>query len=279
MKNQRESNKSIAEETLAILEKGYFMNPKGEAIDIGEVQRAAEAGTVHYTPALSDELLKLEFPDLAEPTIFEHSRETTMTAARRLVAEGHTDLVLLNFASAKNAGGGFLGGSQAQEESIARASGLYPCLLRAPNYYAANRHEKSMFYTDNMIYSPKVPIFKDEAGENLPNYVLASMITAPAVNRGAMKIKADRPNKDIEIVMRTRIAKVLAMALAQGHTTILLGAWGCGVFQNLPADMARYFRDVIAESFARKFKKIIFAVYSPKDEAMYEAFLIVDNIL
>jgi uncharacterized protein (TIGR02452 family) len=270
--SRRENNKGIAEDTIKILAQGYFVNPAGECIDITDAQRAAQENTRLYKPQDSDALLDKTYPELGEATQYYITPETTLDAARRLATEGVKDVALLNFASAKNAGGGFLGGSQAQEESIARASGLYPCLLTAPEYYSANRHEKSLFYTDNMIFSPDVPIFKQESGQTMDNYILTAMITAPAVNRGAMKIKKDRPSTEIERVMKNRINKVLRIALEHGRTNIILGAWGCGVFQNSPEDIAIYFREVIQQYFANTFKSITFAIYSPNDAKMSAAF-------
>ncbi len=118
----------------------------------------------------------------------------------------------------------------AQEESIARATGLYPCLLQAPDYYAVNRTNKSCFYTDYMIYSPSVPILKDEAGNYLEELMTTAIITAPAVNTSVVKRREHRKTSKIEKVMRRRIEKVLAIASEQGHRNIVLGAWDCGVF-------------------------------------------------
>src|SRR4029077_4484905 len=88
---------------------------------------------------------------------------TTLAAARQLHEQyGPERIALLNFASARNPGGGFLSGSQAQEESLARASGLYASLSRMTDYYGANRRSKSALYTDHMVYSPLVPVFRDD---------------------------------------------------------------------------------------------------------------------
>lgn len=53
---------------------------------------------------------------------------TTQVAAHQFAHEG--PLVVLNFASARNPGGGFLGGAKAQEEDLCRCSGLYRTLLQ-----------------------------------------------------------------------------------------------------------------------------------------------------
>ena len=92
----------------------------------------------------------------------EVSAETTGAAALRLRGEGGERVLALNFASAKNAGGGFINGAKAQEEDLARASALYPCLIGQRGYYEANRRCGSMIYTDHLIYSPDVPFFRDD---------------------------------------------------------------------------------------------------------------------
>jgi uncharacterized protein (TIGR02452 family) len=56
---------------------------------------------------------------------------TTLDVARGLANEGHR-VAALNFESAKNPGGGFLIGARAQEETLARASGLHAMLQGDP---------------------------------------------------------------------------------------------------------------------------------------------------
>ncbi len=259
----RNNRKNIAADTLQSLEQGYFNTPKGERIQIKEIQELAEQNTIAYTPAMTDDLLQNRSPQTLEnPTGIEVTNETSLNATRRLISEGYTNVLCLNFASAKNAGGGFLGGSQAQEESIARATGLYPCLLQAPEYYQTNRKLKTCFYTDYMIYSPNVPILKDEAGNYLEDLVVASFVTAPAVNAGVVKQREPKRLKKIEGVMKRRIEKVLTIALEHGHDSIVLGAWGCGVFQNNPDDIAQYFKEVIEGDFKNQFRQITFAIYA-----------------
>ena len=46
--------------------------------------------------------------------------------------------------------------------------------------------------------------------------------------------------------MRERVAKVLAVAAHHGHTELVLGAWGCGVFGNDGREIAELFRDALA---------------------------------
>jgi len=264
--NNREKRKGIAEDTLRILEQGYFNNSKGERINIDALQAKAVEETKLYRPDHSDDLLlKIDSPTLNIPSKITVSGQTTLDATRNLIQEGYEDVICLNFASAKNPGGGFLGGSQAQEESLARSTGLYPCQQKAWDYYEVNRKTKSCIYTDHMIYSPYVSIIKDEEGNNLDELTYCAVITAPAVNTGVVKRKESKRIPEIEIVMKRRIRKVLAIALENNHRAIVLGAWGCGVFQNDPKDISSYFKEILNTDFKDKFERIEFAIYAKNE--------------
>ena len=263
---KRSNRREIARETLAILEKGSYISPGGKEISLKQFQQQAEGGTRVYAATELDPPLESHMPeDLGIQTEFQVVHATTLDATREVITAGIQDPMVLNFASAKNPGGGFLNGSQAQEESIARASGLYPCLLNGQTYYELHRKTRSCMYTDTMIYAPKVPIFKDEEGTLMEHMVCASILTSPAVNAGVVHRNEPDRIPEIEPIMRQRIAKVLLMGKLHQHHTLILGAWGCGVFRNDPVDIARYFRDAFDTSFNNQFEQVIFAVYSRND--------------
>lgn len=272
----RAGRKNIAEDTLKILEDGYFKQVNGETQSIAELQKYAVENTKVYSPEESNQLIldRISSP-ATTPTKISVVHGTTLDITRKLIAEGNNDVLCLNFASAKNPGGGFLGGSQAQEESIARSTGLYPCQMKAWTYYEINRNSTSCFYTDYMIYSPKVPILKNEEGEICPEIMTTGIITAPAVNTGVVKRKEPNRVGEVKEVMKRRIAKVLAIALFNNHKSIVLGAWGCGVFQNDPVEIAQYFNEIIEADFKDEFREIVFAIYSRQEKfinAFYEEF-------
>ena len=258
----RENRIKIAEETIKILNQGYFITPKNEKIEIGESQKFAELNTEVYTPKDTDDLIKKNSVSNSLETNFQVINETTLNAVRDLIDNGNEKVMCLNFASAKNPGGGFLNGSSAQEESIARATGLYPCLLKCTDFYINNKKMKSCFYTDYMIYSPNVPIFKDENGVCLNSLYKVSIITAPAVNANVVKQMEPANVAEIEIVMKRRIEKVLRISKEKNYHNIVLGAWGCGVFGNSPIDISKFFKEVLDSKFKNDFKNIVFAIYS-----------------
>lgn len=269
----RENNKKIAEDTLRILKQGFYTNAFGEKIIIKSAQQYSEDITKVYSPTETDILIGKNILNLpSKATNYKVVNDTTLNVVRKMLEAGYDKILCLNFASAKNPGGGFLNGSLAQEESIARATGLYPCLLNALEYYNTNRSTQSCIYTDYMIYSPDVPIIKKEDGQYLENFCTVSIITAPAVNAGLVREREPHSVPEIEVVMKRRIEKVLKISFEHGHKNLVLGAWGCGVFRNSPEEVSRYFKEVIDNKFSSVFDNIFFGIYS-KDEKFIIPFL------
>lgn len=271
MDKKRNTNKTIAEDTLQIMKQGYFVSPQNVRIDIKQALDTSVDNTICYSPEMTDILTDQDWNGDVN-TAISVTNESTFNCVRRLLKEENDNVLCLNFASARNPGGGFLGGSQAQEESIARASGLYPTLTKCEAYYLTNRNMKSCFYSDYMIYSPDVPIFKDEYGKCIETFKKVSVITAPAVNTGVVKNREPERMAEIEIVMKRRISKVLAISAKHNYKVLVLGAWGCGVFQNDPNQIAKYFKEVINEKYKGQFEKIVFAIYA-RNERFITPFL------
>ena len=64
----------------------------------------------------------------------------------------------------------------------------------------------------------------------------------------------------------------LAAAAEQKAEIMILGAFGCGAFQNDPKVVAEAYKKVL-EEFDGVFREVHFAVYcSPRDTANYDAF-------
>jgi uncharacterized protein (TIGR02452 family) len=264
------SLKELAQEILEVQDRGTYVAPSGRTIDISEAQQAAVAGTRLYRPSELKELLasRSGHNRATGPHQFEVTDEKTQEAACRLMQEeGFDDLVLLDFASARNPGGGFLTGAKAQEEDLTRCSGLYRCLETQTEYYETNRANSSLLYTDHIIYSPRVPWFRVKSREFLESPYLASVITAPAPNAGEYLKREPDGDEPVKETLRRRSAYVLAVARDQGHRSLLLGAWGCGVFRNDPAIVADAFMTHLqSDQFADDFDRVTFAVYDPTKE-------------
>lgn len=269
----RSKRRVIAKQTVSILEAGGYRSEKGEWVDITEMQSRAEEQTRVFAP--TDELEFLPNADeTIKETVFTIENRSTFAVVRDMDAQGCKNVGALNFASAKNPGGGFLNGSQAQEEALARASGLYHCLLKGREYYDANRAHDSSVYTDHIILSPNVPIFRDDNDQLLDMPVSASIITAPAVNAGAVRFNEPKKVDQIAPRMLQRIERVLQVAILGRVRNLILGAWGCGVFQYNPAEVASLFRQALIDPrFSNAFDSVYFGVLDrTKDESIIRDF-------
>jgi uncharacterized protein (TIGR02452 family) len=264
-------NKIIAEQTLQTLNTGYYENKNGSQVNIKELVEECVNNTRLYLPQ------ELEY--LADKLVIEHSfdtkyevtNETSLDACRKISGEKRKNLMCLNFASAKNPGGGFLGGAVAQEESIARASALYLSLLNAKEYYSFHKRQNTSLYSDHMIYSPLVPIFKFEDGDLMDEAICVNIITSPAVNAGAIEKNETSKIPLIKEVMNTRVQKLLTLSYITDNKTLILGAWGCGVFRNDPEMIAGLFYENLLGKFKNAFESVIFAVLT-NNKPMIEAF-------
>jgi uncharacterized protein (TIGR02452 family) len=242
--------RAIAAETVAIVQAGGYRAPSGGWADIAAAVAVAVSGTRLHLP---DDPLPADAPSNPAPLV-EVTNESTLAAARRIGG----DVTVLVFASARNPGGGFLSGARAQEEDIARASALHACLGAAPAFYEHHRAEKDLRYSDRVIYSPSVPVFRDDSGELLDQPYQIGMITAAAPNLGAVLSNQPHLAASVPQVVHGRAVRVLEVAAAHGQRRLVLGAWGCGVFGNDPVVVA----DAFAAGLRRvdKFDHVVFAV-------------------
>lgn len=241
--------RSIARDTVSISERGSYSTPAGP-VPIGDAVSRAVAQTRLYLP---EDVLSL--PEQGELPHIEVTNASSLAATRDLGG----DVACLVFASARNPGGGFLNGAQAQEESIARGSALYPCLLAAGDFYAYHRASDDLGYSDRVIYSPGVPVFRDDKGNLLPQAYPVSFLTAAAPNLGAILRNQPERAGAVPEALRRRAVRVLHVAAAHGHRRLVLGAWGCGVFANDPAVVAQAFLTALRDN--RFFDHVVFAVY------------------
>ncbi|WP_151770623.1 TIGR02452 family protein [Streptomyces abyssomicinicus] len=262
--------RGIARANEEIVAAGSYRAGDGRTVDIAEAVRAAREGTRTAGPG------PVPVPAAAAVrTQVEVTAESSLEAAHRLARSGDDPVAVLNFASARNPGGGYLNGAQAQEEALCRGSALYTCLLRAPEYYRHHRADRSPFYSDRVIHSPAVPVFRDDRGRLLDEPYRAGFLTAAAPNAGVIARTAPDRVGEIPGALASRAERVLETAAAHGYRRLVLGAWGCGVFMNDPAQVADAFRVLLAPGarFEGRFAHVVFGVLDrTRDAATRTAF-------
>ncbi|WP_374777245.1 TIGR02452 family protein [Streptomyces sp. NBC_01310] len=266
--------REIARENSEILAAGGYRTRSGRQVALAAALVEAKAGTRIYGPnqVIPDE----KIVSGGDGTAVEVTAESSTVAARRLATDPAAGpeaapVAVLNFASARNPGGGYVRGAKAQEEALCRASALYETLLEAPEYYEVHRAERSTFYTDRVIHSPAVPVFRDDRGELLETPFRVAFLTSPAPNAGTIRRQEPERVAEIPGALVRRAELVLEVAALHGYRRLVLGAWGCGVFQNDPAEVAEAFRGLLAGRFAGVFERVVFGVLDRKPETR-EAF-------
>ncbi|MFJ1807400.1 MULTISPECIES: TIGR02452 family protein [unclassified Streptomyces] len=275
--------RGIARETEEIVAAGSYRASDGREVSLGAAVEAARAGTRMVGPGpvgiptststnssvreSGDPVVEGEAAEgrtaadsAVERAFVEVTGESSLEAARRLV--GHGPVAVLNFASARNPGGGYLNGAQAQEEALCRASALYTCLLEAREFYDHHRAHRDPFYTDRVIHSPAVPVFRDDRGRLLDEPYAVGFLTSAAPNAGVVLRTVPERASGLPSALAVRAERVLETAAAHGYRRLVLGAWGCGVFRNDPAQVAEAFRTLLGPGgrFERTFEHVVFGV-------------------
>lgn len=183
--------------------------------------------------------------------------ETTELVARDLTGQGHRPLVL-NFANGHTAGGGYLRGARAQEETLCYASTLYETIKDSPMYKFHSRWNNDV--TDYALVS-KTWVFRNETYDLLMEPWQMDVITC-----AAPIVYGSTSEKDAANLMDSRIHRVLHIAHHLGYSSLVLGAWGCGAFRNNPVLISEIFRKHLEHSFAGCFEEVVFAIadWSPE---------------
>lgn len=201
---------SMLEDTLSICEQGYYMLD-GRKVDLK--LSLEEMKKVHVF--LPDEVegfayyKKFEHIHVPERCKYGCENMDSFSLARKryedykdtFAGENAKEILVLNLANPVNPGGGVRRGARAQEEDLCRKSSLLLSLESedASLYYMYNRYLRTYMGSDAIIITPKVEIIKDEDGNLLEDSVIVSVMTCAAY---------------------------------LGYKNLVLGAFGCGAFDN-----------------------------------------------
>ena len=175
-------------------------------------------------------------------------------------------IAVLNFASFKNPGGKFLNGARAQEECLCHESNLYNILSQF----------QDSFYTPNLkclnrsLYQNKALYSKDVLFLHNNQEIKCDVITCAAPNyKAAHRYQRITPQENI-VTLESRIKFIINISEEQQVETLILGAFGCGVFGQDPRNVAILFRDYLEKTCY--IRNVIFAIPNSNRDSNYAIF-------
>lgn len=236
----RRDNIEMLNDTLAILSRGYYYLD-GKRINL----KLSKDQMIELSVYLPEDIKRIE-----AVTDFQHihvigrvgvgcenvdsfslARKRTESASV-LLPKDHQPVLVLNLANSVNPGGGVRRGAKAQEEDLCRKSSLLLSLESdaALPYYNYNKSLHTHMGSDAIIITPQVELIKDENGDLLPESVIVSVMTcaAPMISNG----KEGLTEQEYEALVYNRIMGMLKLAAHLGYQMVILGAFGCGAFDN-----------------------------------------------
>ena len=232
------------------------------------------------------------------PVVCDRTVTGVVNADCALVAEGMGRLgfkpAILNLASRFSPGGGYHDGTNAQEESLCQVSTLSQSLYQYGDTKYKHIRESGVPHRFTAyplhprfggIYTPDVTFFRHGvravyAFREPGDWFRCGVITVAALsfretngyNNSELEFRA--PDGDFTAegasVMKDKIRTIYRMALHNGHDALVLGAFGCGVFQLRPDRVADLFDEVLREpEFDRRFKSVVFAILEGRGSARH----------
>ena len=252
-----------------------YVAPSGNIINFPVTRQELLDATKVYREKVS----AAEVPANYKTTNMGCANEDCMVVAKSLIDQG-LNPAILNLADAYHACGMYNSGSKAQEESICRASSLSLTLYQYYNKQWAKKagvplREESGYPMDirfGGIYSPKVTVFRDNGTTGFAlreEPFQTAIISVAALNfkeghrHNNLEYRAENGgfNKEGEGIMRDKIRTIYRIALLNGHDSLVLGAFGCGVFKLKPELVAALFKETLEEEeFKGKFHTVAFAL-------------------
>ncbi|MCD8142483.1 MAG: TIGR02452 family protein [Clostridiales bacterium] len=204
---------------------------------------------------------------LQEPPAGYTERLVPLDSVTAAYQERHGKTAILNFASYKHPGGGFLAGSRAQEECLCHESFLYNVLSQQQGYYEENSKAlHHALYTNTALYTPDVMF--EHNGVPVPFDVL----TCASPNFGTAARNYGVTKAENSAALRSRIRFVLDILNVQTVNTAILGAFGCGVFCQDATEVAKLFQEEAARTVWQAPVKLVYAVIDSARGGNYQKF-------
>lgn len=222
-------------------------------------------------------------PKLETETVTDCVNADCADVAKSMLDEG-LNVCILNLASRVSPCGGYHKGTSAQEECLSQMSTLSQSLYQFGSGKYKHIRESGLELVPDVypmdirfggVYSPTVTFFRHNADSYYAlrneTFDCAVVSVASLSNREKNSFTNDERfyfdddgclTAEGMAIEADKIRTIYRIALENGHDSIVLGAFGCGVFRLHSDEVAGLFRDVLNEpEFKNRFKKIVFAIY------------------
>ena len=260
--NKRERNVEVFNDTLDVIKNSE------------KLTKSLEETLKNQKLILANEKIENKCNDRADDAKVVLSKKRTLEAASAYKGK---EVCVLNFASATNPGGGVTRGSNAQEECICRCTDLYLCLNTdefMDKFYGRHRKARNPIYNDDIIYSPGVDVIKTDTVDpklmDEKDWYKVNVLTCAAPNLRSDPSNEMNPyggDKAVQLsdeeyvkILESRVRKIYEVASSFNNDVLILGAFGCGAFQNPPHLVAKVFNKVM-QDYIKKFEVIEYAIY------------------
>ena len=231
--------RAIFQANVNIVRDGYYTTFHGKKVYLPSVKC--------YSRFYSCPILLQTFSRDRDKTIIEIVNKDSIDAAEDLIECGYNPAVL-NMASEDGPGGGVIGGCYGQEESLFRRSNLYVhmypyCphaaeygLNRSSDCYPLDKRFGGVYVHNALVFRKK----EKDGYELMDSCVPLSFIAVPAIRDPELTTERTLCTLDREIAL-DKIRQILKIGIENNHDSLVLGAWGCGIFHNPPEDIAKLF--------------------------------------
>lgn len=188
----------------------------------------------------------------------------------------HPRILVLNLASEKNPGGGWLGGSQAQEEDLFRGTSISLTLSKEKHYPIGR---------NRCLLSEHVGILRDGSQNWLSSddraeskYVEVAVLTLPAIRRPQL-VDGKYRWSDLSL-MQKKIGAIFRVAAMLKVDVVIAGALGCGAFKNPIESVAQIFAcEIATHRWHSHFKKIVFAILEEEKATIFRDAFVAAKLL
>lgn len=257
----------IATQTARIAQQGSYRIGNSTGMDVqikSSLVKFSREQTEEYknTDQAMVQAIRSERATCRETQTFAEEMDTIECALQ--CAHGNLNpAVLLMTAGRLPLGHAWKSGYGAQEQNIFRRT-TYHLAFHAKDRGIEPSRELGEF---GVLYTPQVQVFRGSEAQGYPLLRRTFPISFVAASAYKLRDKVTRLHKDHAEGTKKKLRTLCFAALAHGHDSLVLSAFGCGTYKNPPGHMAELMREVLNEDLIRnRFRMVRFAIIDPQGE-------------